>query len=320
MSAAGILFIALFFLLLGGIIAAVLWQRRLLREAKGIERGLKMVPMLIHLPPSSEDTDVGGRDVRDVTDETISKAQVLYDIIASTASKGFKSKFYGQRHITFEIVASKGVVRYYVAVPVALAPVVKQAVISAYPASRLEEVAEHNVFSPVGKLHGTIGGELVLKEDYVHPIATFSETKRDTMQSLLNALSSLENEDGAGIQILLRPASDDWAKRSHDEVASKRKNKGKSSGGILPSPKGALSVLWKAPEASEVKPEDKQLTSLEQSQLDAIEEKTRHSAYEVLVRVVASSNTSQRSQTILNTIVATFALFDAPGKTVLVLT
>src|SRR6185436_6738924 len=73
--------------------------RKIFREDKNYERGLKMVPLIIHLPPSSDDTHVGGRDVRDVNEENISKAQVLYNIIASTAQKGFRAKFYGQRHV-----------------------------------------------------------------------------------------------------------------------------------------------------------------------------------------------------------------------------
>src|SRR5436309_1482217 len=77
-------------------------SRKNLREAKNYERGLKMVPLLIHLPPSSDDIEVGGRDVRDVTEENISRAQIMYNIIASTAQSGFRSKFYGQRHISFE--------------------------------------------------------------------------------------------------------------------------------------------------------------------------------------------------------------------------
>ncbi|HEU5187782.1 MAG TPA: hypothetical protein VFT87_04750, partial [Candidatus Saccharimonadales bacterium] len=85
--------------------AVAYWQyKKILREAKNYERGLKMIPLLIHLPPSSDDTQVGGRDVRDVTEETISQSQILYNIIASTATKGFKSKLYGQRHLGFEIV------------------------------------------------------------------------------------------------------------------------------------------------------------------------------------------------------------------------
>src|SRR5690606_29173028 len=116
--------------------------RKIFREQKNFERGLKMVPLLIHLPPSSDDTEAGGRDVRDVVEENISKAQVMYNIIAGTVQKGLKHDFYGQRHFSFEIVGSKGFVYYYAAVPIALVEVVKQAVVSAYPSARLEEVAE----------------------------------------------------------------------------------------------------------------------------------------------------------------------------------
>ena len=154
-----------------------LYYRKLLREAKNYERGLKMVPLLIHLPPISDDIEGGGRDSRDVVEETISKAQVLYNVIASTATKGFKSKFYGQRHIAFEIIAAEGVVNYYAAVPVALVSVVSQAVTSAYPTARLEEVEEHNLFNETGRITGTIGGEMVLKKEYSYPIATFQDSK-----------------------------------------------------------------------------------------------------------------------------------------------
>ena len=93
----GILVFLIIVLLILGIAAPIVfWQvRKVFREQKNFERGLKMVPLLMHIPPLSEDIDGNGRDVRDVMDENISKAQVLYNIIASTMQKGFKSKFYG---------------------------------------------------------------------------------------------------------------------------------------------------------------------------------------------------------------------------------
>ncbi len=286
-------------------------SRRLFREQKNYERGLKMVPLLIHLPPPSEDTEAKGRDTRDVIDETVSKAQIIYNIIASTLQKGFKAKFYGQRHFSFEIVGSKGFVYFYVAVPIALLDVVKQAIVSAYPSARLEEVAEHNIFSPVGKISGTIGGELVLKESYAYPIATYQDLKRDAMQSLLNALSTLDREDGVGVQILLRPAAPSWRKTASDVANKKRKgHNGTTAAGML---KQFGMAFIKAPE-EKAKADKPELSNLEQSELDAIDDKTRYPGYEVLIRVIASSNIAQRSQAILSNVVATFALFDAPGK------
>lgn len=309
--------VAIVLVVAGGVVGFFYRQyRNIMREAKNYERGLKMVPLLIHIPPASDDIAAGGRDERDITEETISQAQVMYNIIASTVTKGFKSKLYGQRHLSFEIVGNKGLIHYYVVVPMALLDVVKQAVAAAYPAARLEEVEEHNIFSKVGKISATIGGELTLKKQYAYPIATYQESKRDAMRAILNALAVAGREDGIGIQVLVRPAPEGWTK-SVVGVASKiRKDKGvKSSGfGGAMAPKDLLEALWKAPEQKEVKPEDKQLSSLEQATVDALEDKTRYPGYEVLIRVVASSNTAARSQVLLKNVVAAFALFDSPGK------
>lgn len=300
----------------GGTVGFFYWQyQKVLREAKNYERGLKMVPLLIHIPPASDDIEAGGRDERDITEETISQAQVMYNIIASTVTKGFKSKLYGQRHLSFEIIGAKGLIHYYVVVPMALLDVVQQAVAAAYPAARLEEVEEHNIFSKVGKISATIGGELTLKTNYAYPIATFQESKRDAMRAILNALAVAGREDGVGIQVLVRPAPDGWTKNVVAAAQKIRKDKGvKSSGVGGVAPKDLLEALWKAPEQKEAKPEDKQLSNLEQATVDALEDKTRHPGYEVLIRVVASSNTAARSQVLLKNVVAAFALFDSPGK------
>ena len=292
--------------------------RKIFREQKNYERGLKMVPLLIHLPPISEDAEVGNRDVRDVVDENISKTQVLYNIIASTLKKSLKSKFYGQRHFGFEIVASKGFVHFYAAVPIVLVEIVKQAVVSAYPTARLEEVAEHNIFNPVGKISATAGGELTLKESYAYPIATYQDIKRDSMQSILNALWTLDGEDGAGIQILMRPAFPSWRKAANALASKKRKGKENKFGseGVTWWLKSFITAFFKSPDdKSGNQGTDKpELSNLEQSVADSIDEKSRHPGYEVQIRVIASSNISQKAQGILKNIVASFALFDAPGK------
>jgi len=275
--------------------------RKTLREAKNYERGLKMVSMYIHIPPSSDDLEGNGRDERDVTEEVLSQAQVMYNIIASTATKGFKSKIYGQRHLSLEIVAHGGLVHYYAVVPTVLIDVVKQAISAAYPSARLEEVEERNIFNEAGKLSGTIGGEFTLKKNFVYPIATYQESKRDAARALLNALSAAKREDGIAVQLLLRPANEGWAKSSINAANKIKKDKGQKKSGVggVIGVKDLMEALWKPPETGDIKPEDKQLTSLEQSLVEAIEEKTRHPGYEVLIRVVVSSNTAAQSQALL---------------------
>jgi hypothetical protein len=282
------------------------------RELKDYERGLKMVPLFIHLPPPSDDTEVGSRDARDVLDETISRAATIYDILASTFEKSFKRSYYGQRHISFEIIGSQGFVYYYAVVPVTLVDIVKQAINSAYPTARLEEVAEHNIFNPVGKLSGTVGGELNLKEHFAYPIATYQDLKRDTMQSLLNALSVLGKEDGVGVQIMFRPTDPSWRKTASAIAEQKRKgHKGIEVNTLL---KDVAVAFTKAPESKEGDSGKPELSHMEQSTLDSIDEKTRHAGFEVAIRIVVSSNINQRATAILNNIVASFNLYDAPGR------
>lgn len=317
--------IALFLVVLFGGVGGALWAitvRSSLRESKNYERGLKMIPIMIHLPPASEDINnaSNSRDQRDLIEEVLSQAQAMYNIISSTATKGFKSKLYGQRHLSFEIVARDGLVYYYSVVPVVLLDVVKQAIAAAYPTARLEEVSEHNVFSKVGKMSGTIGGEFTLKKPSSLPIATYMESKRDASRALLNAIAGAGREDGVGVQVLLRPAPEGWASHSRKKIEKIKKDRmsGKGSSGVggLLSVRDLIEAPWKPPESKDSKPTEKadtQLTAAEQQQIDAIEEKIRYPGFEVLVRVVVSSNTSARSQVLLKNIIAAFALFDSPS-------
>ena len=286
--------------------------KKMVREAKNYERGLKMVPIRIHLPPPSDDLETGGRDERDVVDEVLSEAQTMYNIIASTAMKGFKTRLYGQRHISFEIVASDGLVRYYAVVPAVLTETIKQAISAAYPAARLEEVEMENIFSQQGKMQGVIGGEFELKKDFYYPIATYQESRRDAARALLDALSGVERGDGAAIQIMFRPAPENWTNKSNQKVESIRNGKSKKG-----SAAGALDImeaLWKPPTygINNSSADFPQLTALENEEIQAIEDKTKYPGYEVLTRVITSSSTATKSQAILQSIVSAFSLFDSP--------
>ena len=292
-----------------------LQYRKVLREAKNYERGLKMMPLRIHLPPPSEDKNSDSRDDRDLTQEVVSQAQVMYNILASVITKGLKSKVYGQRHLSFEFVAQGGLVYFYVVVPIVLVDVIRQAIGAAYPTARLEELEDQNIFNPTGMMAGTMGGEFTLKKEPAYPIATYEESKRDASIAILNALSAATKEEGVAVQIMIRPASAGWVTNSISTANGIRKHKykvgyGGSKFGFKPGE--LLEALWKPPEYSkEAKTQEQQLNSLEQSVVDAIENKTRYPGFETLIRVVASSNQPARAQVLVSNVVSAFALFDS---------
>jgi len=289
------------------------------RKAQSYERSLKMVPLLIHLPPSTDDIQGGGRDERDVTNEALSQAQVMYSIISSTLKKGFDIKVFGQQHLSFEIVASGGFIKYYTLVPVTLVETVKQAINSAYPSARLEETEPEGIFAENTTDGQVAGGELVLKKEYVYPISTYEDSKRDASMAILNAMSVTKAGEGMALQILLRPTDGSWTKLSEERVQNLRKGRKNKSGGakilneIAYIFKDLAVAFWHPPDERGQDEQKDGISNLKQEEIAAIENKTKEPGFETLIRVVASSASKQRSEAMVSGVVSAFAQFDTPS-------
>ncbi len=293
------------------------WHLNRQRRVKNYERGLKMVPMLIHLPPSTDDIQGGGRDERDVTNEALSQAQVMYSIIASTLTKGFKARVFGQRHIAFEILAVDGLIKYYAVVPAVISETVKQAVISAYPSARLEEIVQDSIFSKEVTTDQVAGGEISLKKDFVYPISTYEDSQRDASLGILNAMSVTRAGEGMALQLLFRPTDGEWTKKSTEIVQNIRTGSKVGKAGkkaayeISLLIKDLAQAFWHPPDAHDKLDSSEPVTNLQQEEMNAIENKTKYPGFETLIRVVASSASKDRSEAMISGLVAAFSQFDS---------
>ena len=304
-----------------GVIVVIVKNLNHKRKLKDYERQLKLVPLLIHLPPSTDDIEKGGRDERDVNDEAISSATVMYNIIASTIKKkSMKTKLYGQRYFSFDIITVGKFVKYYAMVPAVLEETVKNAIVSSYPTARLEEADEEIIFKEGMTAAANIaGGEFELKKEYVYPIATYEESKWDAQTAILNAFSKVKDDEGMAIQILFRPAQPDWTKTAEQKVSDIKDGKKGWSGSNLPTRILHLFLdIIKAPfevpdEHKYDDGESKPLSQPKQEEIQAIENKTKYPAFEVLIRVVAASASKPRSEALVGGIVASFSQFDSPA-------
>ncbi|MBR2795703.1 ATP-binding protein [Candidatus Saccharibacteria bacterium] len=284
-----------------------------LRKAKKYERGLKMVPLLIHLPPTTDDIEGGGRDKRDIVNEAVSKAQVMYSILSSTATKGMKANLYGQRHFSFEIIAKDGLIRYYAVVPAILTETVKQAIQSAYPTARVEERREDNIFEGGNGINAISGAELTLNKEYYLPISTYEDTRRDAQMAILNALSTVSKNEGAAVQILFRPAQKNWSSLGKEYIENMQKGKKTRTvgAGIGELAMDIIRAPWEVPPEHE-KSEETTFSNIKQDEVIAITNKMRYPAFETLIRVVASSETSARSDAISGGVISAFSQFNSP--------
>ena len=313
--------VSILILLLGVITGVIIFMVKNLnhkRKLKDYERQLKLVPLLIHLPPTTDDIEGGSRDERDVNDEAISAATVMYSIIASTIKKkGLGVRLYGQRYFSFDIITVGKLVKYYAVVPAVLEETVKQAIVSSYPTARLEEADEEIIFSE-GMTAGNIaGGEFELKKEFAYPIATYEDTKWDAQTAILNALSKTKDGEGMAVQVLFRPAQSGWAKVAERKAADIRDGKKGWSGSNLPS--RILHLLLdviKAPfevpdEHKKDSSEEKPLSQTKQEEVQAIEKKLKYPGFETLIRVIAASGSKPRSEALVGGLVASFSQFDS---------
>ena len=299
------------------ILGAVIFSAQIskIRKSKRYERGLKMVPLHIDLPPTTDDIEAGGRDKRDIALEAISKSQVMYSILASTLTKGFKTRLYGQRHFSFEIIAKDGFIHYYAIVPSVLTETVRQAIQSAYPTARIEERREENIFAPRGVVSNISGAELTLDKEYYLPLSTYEDSKRDASMAILNALGSVKQDEGASVQILFRPAQKNWSEKAKQYIENLQKGKKTTKtvgAGIGQFAMDVIRAPWEVPSEHEKHEETNQITNVKQDEITAIANKMRYPAFETLIRLVASSDSKARSDAILGGLISGFAQFNSP--------
>jgi hypothetical protein len=71
----------------------------------------------------------------------------------------------------------------------------------------VEEDVEPNIFENKKYIETTY---INTKKDFFLPIKTYQKLESDPINNITNALSKLEEDESASIQIILKPIDDDW--------------------------------------------------------------------------------------------------------------
>lgn len=306
------------FWVLGGIVLGAAafggwFLRRRVSHAKDIERSLKLVPLMLKLPPA--DDDENQRDEREKIKENVSRAEGIYTLLSGIATN--RRFLYSQRHISFEIVAHGEQIFFYVAVPVSLVTSVEKALVSAYPAIQIIPTEDHNIFSETGKISTVAGGEMQLSNDSYYPLQTYKTLEFDPLTGILSGLTRLKPDEGIALQIMMRPANPKWAKKAR-LFAKGLLNPQRAR---MNDPMHVLGSMARAPLAppdwqakEQMQDPTKQADSIDQKLAQSVEEKAAQPAYETLIRIVTSSTDLGRSRMLVQDMVNGFAQFALPGS------
>ena len=213
-------------------------------------------------------------------DIKIDAMEQMFSSLSSIKKGGWKMRFSHQQIISFEIIARKADIRFYVWVPKKLQDLVEKQIHGAYPEAEINELPEINVFTKDGKVAYK---SYQLKKDNYFPIRVYKDLNTDPLASLTSALAKMGDGEAAHIQVLISPADSKWAKAGKGFISSTRK--------------------------SESDPE-KAKFSVPAKTLEAVENKVGKPGFETTVRVVVVSSSEESAKGHLANIGASFEQFN----------
>ncbi len=179
-----------------------------------------------------------------------------------------------REHLSLEIAVQHKRIGFYVWVPLHLKSFVEEQVYAQYPTVHISDVPDYTLDETE---YGTqLGAELKLTAHEALPIKTFPSFEVDPLASITATLAQFEDNEEAWLQLVIRPAQDNWYKLSEQYAQGIRSGKSKIG----------VSALWAAPTSEAPK-----LAEYQSAQAGAAEEKAHKLAYEVALRIVYRGQT-----------------------------
>lgn len=222
----------------------------------------------------------------------------LHGLLLSSEATRFSSKSVRER-LSFEIAVKAKRIGFYVWVPTYLKSFVEEQIYAQYPTVHISEVPDYTI-TDVTANSVSLSTELRLSAHEALPVKTFPSFEVDPLAAITATLAQFDANEEAWLQIIVRPAPDNWYKKS-EAYASKIRG-GKTS------TQGMLSALWSPPET---KTEAPKLAEYESARANAAEEKSHKLAYEAVVRIVYRGSQMPQARMRLQAITASFKQFNS---------
>lgn len=272
----------------------------------------------VRLSKEKSDDKQGEYTVQELHEE-ISRGETIFSSIGGLrAQRGFKAMLFGRNdHFSFEVVADKSKIVFYVVTPKGQERYIEQQIHAYYPEAVFEKENDYNIFDHDSEI---IAGYLKTNRKFIFPIKTYSKMETDPMNSILNILSKLEKGEGLAIQYVMRSSRATWHKVGSDIV--RKVYKGKRINELI-SPNyigkafdffGGLFSLATGNKSENTLMNDKQmqtrLTAMEEEMLKGIEEKNSNAGLDVNLRIVVAAKNKGRAQVYLNNLMNAYGQYN----------
>ncbi len=275
------------------------------------EEDLVFLQLLMPKKESREERDAEseqfGHDYKEVIGVMDHLFQSLHGVYNGTLSR----LFYGQTFISMEYAALAGEILFFVVCPRRTAALVEKQITSFYPEITIDEVEDYNIFTERSVVTAK---SLHPAKSFVAIFKTYQQLKSDPLNAITNAFSKLGSDEGAAVQIVLRPAKQGWQKKLQEEAGNLLNKPGGKRRSILHplSWIGALMDVFSENGGTPAEDAHKgeRVSQMVEEYSKAVDEKAGNPGFHCVMRVVASANTLPRANTILGTVLAGFGQFN----------
>jgi hypothetical protein len=204
--------------------------------------------------------------------------------------------------LSFEIAVIGKRIGFYVWVPLYLKDFVEEQIYAQYPTVQISEVPDYTL-NDAPHFTTTLITEMRMTTHEALPIKTFQSFEVDPLAAITATLAKFEEDEEGWIQLLIRPAEQNWHKKSERYIAGMKGGTG--GGGVT---RGLAEALWKPPE---YKVEAPKLADYDQTKVGAAEEKSQKLAYETSLKIVYRGHVPRpQAQLRLQSIVASYKQFN----------
>jgi len=211
----------------------------------------------------------------------IDAAEQMFASFASLKKSGAFSFLDLDDVIAFEIVGRPSDIRFYVSAPSRIIDLVEKTIYGFYPAADIKRVDEPNIFSEEGKV---AYASLVQKDYSYMPLKVYRDISTDSLSSITSALSKMSDDEGAIVQLIIRPAEGKWKKLGKSYISSTKKNEAN-------------------PEKATFKTDPKTL--------EKIDDKCSRPGFETCIRLVVSAKSKEIAETHLRNLKTAFSQFNS---------
>ena len=229
--------------------------------------------------------------------------------------------FFGEKpSIALEIASQTGGsdISFYISVPKYLETSLEKYVQGIYPKAVVKKVPQdYTVFEPKGY---TSAAYLKLKGNPLFPISTYQKLEKDPLSQITNNLSKIAADEGAALQLIIRPIPNSKIKRMGEKVLEKMKEGESMNTAVSEVTKNPfveiISEIFKPAKKQDpesLKREQKKEKHFDQSGYDTIQSKIQKQLFETNIRVIASAHTLDRAEEILGHLTGSFNQFSLFG-------